>query len=422
MHCIKYNKTPPKSFNYLKFYRFRHAEIISARFFSKSIGYSMNPLRQIGGHIMSITVCKFGGSSVSDASMFLRVSGIIRSNADRKYIVLSAPGKRNSRDEKITDLFYRAHDAGRCGDYSILSHIFSRYAEIRDALAPDFDLESEFARIRANIHTSADYAASRGEYLCAKLFAAYAGFPFIDAAELIFFDSDGNIDMEKSACAARATLHPPGCAVIPGFYGSMPDGSIKTFSRGGSDVSGALIAAFLNADLYENWTDVDGLYTADPAIVPDAQRSPGVSLAQMERIASAGAKLLHPDSLGVLRGCRIDTLLKNTFLPGNAGTRISEDHIGCVRCVTGRQGLYMLSEAAADCSSGAETLLHSLPMPGSVRVSLVCAFGLSGEQINTIRQTMDPIHIIHMQDHIQIIVPDREYINTIRTVHTILMH
>jgi len=369
---------------------------------------------------MSLTVCKFGGSSVSDAGMFVRVSRIIRSDASRKYIVLSAPGKRYKSDEKITDLLFQAHEALQLGDASILPRIFNRYAAIRDALCPEFDLEAEFARLRRQLHASSlDFAASRGEYLCAKLFAAYAKLPFVDAAELMHFSGDGGIDIEKTRCSIREHLIPLGSAVIPGYYGVDAAGAIRTFSRGGSDVSGALLAAALDADLYENWTDVAGLYTADPAIVPNAVRTPEVSFSQMERIAAAGAKLLHPDALLPLRGSGIDVVLKNTFSSGLEGTRISESFNGCIRCVTGRKELYMLGDPANE--TGSTPLLHTYPAQGSVPVSVVRAFGLEESALSEIRRLLSPIHIIHMQDHMQIIIPVKEYENTIRRVHDFMM-
>lgn len=370
---------------------------------------------------MSTTVCKFGGSSVSDASMFVRVNRIIRSDSSRKYIVLSAPGKRTHEDEKITDLLYRAHEACCLGDHSILASIFKRYASIRDALIPDFDLEAEFASIRSNIHISMDYAASRGEYLCAKLFAAYARLPFVDAAELIRFDINGNIDFEATSDLVRKRLLPLERAVIPGFYGAMPDGYIKTFSRGGSDVSGALLAAAIGANLYENWTDVDGLFTADPNIVSGTVRNKMVRLDQMEEISAAGAKLMHPDALRPLHNTRIDTLLKNTFSPGAPGTRISEDFIGSVRCVTGRRNLYLLGDPLQVCANDAQPLLHSFPLPGCVLVAAVSIFGMDDDKLAELKEVLKPIHIIHMRNHIQIIIPDQEYESTIRIAHEILI-
>ena len=366
---------------------------------------------------MSLTVCKFGGSSLADAGMFVRVERILRSDAARRYIVVSAPGARFPGDEKITDLLYRAHEANRSGDHSILAQIFARYAAIRDALAPNFDLEGEFARLDDELCLSLDHAASRGEYLCAKLFAAYTNLPFVDAAELFFFSADGTIDMEATARAVRSRLLPLERAVVPGFYGMAKGCGVRTFTRGGSDVSGALLAAALNADLYENWTDVDGLFTADPSLVSHPERNLLVSLDQMESIAAAGAKLLHPEALRPLRGTGIDTLLKNTFSPDAPGTRVSETCDIPVRCVTGQPSIYV----SGDPGSGSKMSLCELPLQNSVRAALVCAYGLTDARIRRIVHEIKPIHIIHMQDHVQIIIPEREYENTIRFVHAVLM-
>lgn len=367
---------------------------------------------------MSLTVCKFGGSSISDAGMFVRVNRILQSDSSRKYIVLSAPGKRFADDAKITDLLYKAYEGSQHGDISILAQIFSRYASIRDALCPAFDLETEFVRIRSKISLSADYAASRGEYLCAKLFAAYTGIPFVDAHGLFYFKDDGSIDFEKTRTAVKRQLMPLERAIIPGFYATAAEGSIRTFTRGGSDVSGALLAAALDADLYENWTDVDGLFTADPSIVPEARRNLQISLRQMERIAGAGAKLLHPDALLPLRGTGIDTVLKNTFSPGLYGTRISEGYHGEVCCVTGERQLYMMGDVSTDENS--IPILHTLPLPGCMQVASVRAFGLPECSVHQITELLKPIHIIHMQDHIQIIIPEKEYESAIRIVHSFL--
>ena len=365
---------------------------------------------------MSIRVCKFGGSSVADAAMFAKVRRIISECPSRRYIVLSAPGKRSSGDEKITDLLIRAHLDSCRADYSILAQIFDRYASIRRALAPGFRLEEEFLQIRRRLHTSLDYAASRGEYLCAKLFCAYSGLNFVDAEELLFFRSDGGIDFHKSRAAVQEKLLCHERAVIPGFYGSDASGHIRTFSRGGSDVSGALIAALADAELYENWTDVDGLYTADPCIVENPRRSPAVSLAQMEQICAAGAKLLHPDALSPLKGRSIDVMLKNTFAPGAEGTRISESCRENVRCVTGRRSLYMLSSGA---DAPGCPVLYQLPAENSLPVSAVSAFGLSDAQLKRVRRQLKPSHIINRQDHIDLIIPRQEYETVIRRVHAI---
>lgn len=367
---------------------------------------------------MSITVCKFGGSSVCDGDRFAQVRSILRADSDRRFIVLSAPGRRFPGDDKITDLLYRAWDAADDTAQFIFTRIYLRYASIRDQCAPDFDLEEEFSRIRRRFRTSRDYAASRGEYLCARLFAAYIGLPFVDAGELYHFDAEGRIDSAATRRALRERLLPLGSAVVPGFYGSLPDGSLRTFSRGGSDVSGALTAAALEADVYENWTDVDGLFTADPNIVPDARRNRCVSLHQMERLAWAGAQVLHPDALEPLKGTGIDTLLKNTYCPDAEGTRISESCPAFVPCITGRRGLYIAADFNPE---NCCPLPRRTPFEGSMRVASVNAFGLTGAQAARVETTIDSIHIIHMQDHLQIIIPERDYAATIRRIHEILL-
>lgn len=366
---------------------------------------------------MSLIVCKFGGSSVCDADMFLRVRDIVRSNADRKYIVLSAPGKRSPQDSKITDLLYRAHEAGCAGDQFIFSQIFQRYASIRDRLAPRFDLEAEFAQLRTQSRISTtDLAVSRGEYLCAKLFAAFMELPFVDAQELFIFSPEG-IDLPETRRRIRERLPPLGRAVIPGFYGLLPGCGVRTFTRGGSDVSGALLAAALDADVYENWTDVDGLFSADPSLVPDAVRHGCVSLSQMERIARAGASLLHPDALSPLRGSGIQTCIKSTRAPEAPGTCICEYFLPTVPCVTGSCGMYMLSSPPG----GSELLLHPTPASGARRVDVISAFGLTDAQAEEVTAQLHPIHIIHMQDHKQIIIEEGGYAEAVRKIHGILM-
>lgn len=365
---------------------------------------------------MGITVCKFGGTSLADAGMFIRVKRILDSDPDRRYIVLSAPGKRFADDEKITDLLYRYHQS-QFSDDTILSRIFMRYARIRDALAPDFNLEAEFAQLRGCAVISADFAASRGEYLCARLFSAFAEIPFVDAARLFILDTQGRVDMERTKAAVQSILGPMQCAVIPGFYAATPDGQIKTFSRGGSDVSGALAAAALQADLYENWSDVDGLFTGDPAQIPGVRRHAKVSYRQMEAIAAAGAQLMHPDALAPLRGSGIDVLLKNSFNPGAEGTRITEACNDIVSCVTARKAYFMPDSIN---NSDSCALLHSLPVPGSISVCVVSVFGLTHEKQADLQHTLQPIHTIHMRDHLEIIMPESQRAEALRAVHALL--
>ncbi len=220
-------------------------------------------------------VAKFGGSSLADAAQFRKVKEIVEMNHERKYIVPSAPGKRGPGDDKITDLLYAAHRAASEGKAfrHLLERIQARYEEIADELQIDMDFGKEFAVIEENLKKGAtpDYAASRGEYLNGRLLARYLEMPFVDAAEVVRFSADGRLKEEETNTLIGDRLATLRRAVIPGFYGAEEDGTVRTFSRGGSDVSGALVARAVNADIYENWTDVTGFRMADPRIVPDAQ-------------------------------------------------------------------------------------------------------------------------------------------------------
>ena len=211
---------------------------------------------------MSIITAKFGGTSLASASQIKKVADIIRANPDRRYVVASAPGKRFSDDIKITDLLYKLHAQFTNGeDFSgTLDKISQRYSEIISELGIEFDIDSELDAIQKNIiaGASADYPASRGEYINSKIIAKFLGWEFVDASEVIFFKDNGHLNEKKTFKAMGERLAALDYAVIPGFYGSLPDGSIKTFSRGGSDVTGSIVARSVNADLYENWTDVSG--------------------------------------------------------------------------------------------------------------------------------------------------------------------
>ncbi len=220
---------------------------------------------------MSIKVVKFGGSSLADAPHFKQVASIIKADPSRKFVIPSAPGKRFSSDTKVTDLLYACYEEARAGkDISeTYSKIVARYNDIINQLGLDFDLSGEFEYIKnALTHRSGrDFAASRGEYLNALILSKYIGYDFIDAENVIFFKDNGTFDEERTDAALREELQKHSTAVIPGFYGSMPNGTIKTFSRGGSDVTGSIIAKAADADIYENWTDVSGFMMADPRII-----------------------------------------------------------------------------------------------------------------------------------------------------------
>ena len=261
-------------------------------------------------------VVKFGGSSLASAAQFQKAGEIIRSEKSRKYVIPSAPGKRNSRDTKITDMLYLCYDKAEKGlDYSEeWKFITSRYQEIIDGLSLTLSLEKEFEQIREQFEQKAgrQYAASRGEYLNGLIMAAYLEFEFVDAADVIFFDKDGRLNTEKTNSMLQQRLENTGCAVIPGFYGSDPDGNVTTFSRGGSDITGSLVAKAVHADLYENWTDVSGFLVADPRIVKDPAVIETITYRELRELSYMGATVLHEDAIFPVRKEGIPINIRNT--------------------------------------------------------------------------------------------------------------
>ena len=276
-----------------------------------------------------IRVSKFGGSSLADAGQFAKVREILLSNPSRRYVVPSAPGKRAANDEKITDMLYECHRLAQAGeDFSALfERIADRYRSIADSLSLDVPLEELFRTVRAGIENSErpDYAASRGEYLNGILLSAYLGWDFIDAADGILFDAEGKLDQNATQDALSALLREHEYAVVPGFYGSMPDGTVHTFSRGGSDISGAIVARAAHADLYENWTDVNGCLMADPRIVRDPKPIRHVTYRELRELSYMGASVLHEEAIFPVRMAGIPTNIRNTNAPEEPGTLISHD-------------------------------------------------------------------------------------------------
>ena len=276
-----------------------------------------------------IRVSKFGGSSLADAGQFAKVREILLSNPSRRYVVPSAPGKRTANDEKITDMLYECHRLAQAGeDFSALfERIADRYRSIADSLSLDVPLEELFRTVRAGIENSErpDYAASRGEYLNGILLSAYLGWDFIDAADGILFDADGKLDQNATQDALSALLREHEYAVVPGFYGSMPDGTVHTFSRGGSDISGAIVARAAHADLYENWTDVNGCLMADQRIVRDPKPIRHVTYRELRELSYMGASVLHEEAIFPVRMAGIPTNIRNTNAPEEPGTLISHD-------------------------------------------------------------------------------------------------
>ena len=273
-------------------------------------------------------VVKFGGSFLASARQFKKVGDIIRSDKARRYVIPSAPGKRSSKDEKVTDMLYACYDAASTGGSykKLLNKIKDRYHEIINGLDLNLNLDHEFERIEENFLGGAgrDYAASRGEYLNGIVMANYLGYEFIDAAEVIFFDDKGNFEADLTNQELAERLEHVDRAVIPGFYGSKHDGSIKTFSRGGSDVTGSIVARAIHADLYENWTDVSGFLVTDPRIVEDPEVIETITYKELRELSYMGASVLHEDAIFPVRKEGIPINIRNTNKPEDKGTLIVE--------------------------------------------------------------------------------------------------
>ena len=273
-------------------------------------------------------VVKFGGSSLADAKQFKKAGDIVRADATRLYVVPSAPGKRNSSDTKVTDMLIEAYRiAANDGDLDRqLAAIKARYDEIITGLGLDFTLDDEFEVIADTLKKDPylDYAASRGEYLNGKIMAKYLGFDFVDPFDTIFFNEEGSLNTYKTEKEMKAALQKTQGAVVPGFYGRGKDGRVKTFSRGGSDVTGSIVAAAASVDVYENWTDVSGFLVADPRIVKDPVGIDTITYRELRELSYMGASVLHEDAIFPVRSKGIPINIKNTNRPQDEGTWIVE--------------------------------------------------------------------------------------------------
>ncbi len=305
---------------------------------------------------MGIRVCKFGGSSVADADQLRKVRAIVEARADRRFVVPSAPGKRFSADEKVTDLLYRAEAVTRRPDSKgasfdqIFDQIAERYRKIVSDLGLAFDLDPALAEVHDTIRrgASADYAASRGEYLCGLIVAKLLDRPFIDPADMIRFDDAGRFLSEETQALVADRLIREGQGVVPGFYGARADGSIKTFSRGGSDMTGSIVARGVAADLYENWTDVPGLLMTDPRIVESPATIASITYRELRELSYMGATVLHEEAIFPVRVAGIPVQILDTNDPGAPGTRItSADHdavpAGRVTGIAGRKDFTIIA-------------------------------------------------------------------------------
>ena len=301
---------------------------------------------------MGIKVAKFGGSSLADAGQFKKVRDIILSDPDRRYVVPSAPGKRTSDDIKVTDLLYQCYRLAHTGrDYSeCFSQIVDRLCGIVSELGLHIDLlpllhetEMEIAR-----ESDPDYAASRGEFFSGIILSEYLGWPFIDAADVIRFDRMGAYASESTNEALSEMLKKYDHAVIPGFYGSMPTGKIKTFARGGSDISGAIVARAAGASVYENWTDVSGFLMADPRIIDNPKRIKQLTYRELRELSYMGATVLHEDAIFPVRKAGIPTNIRNTNRPSDPGTMITVDlpedaQMGTITGIAGHKNFTLLN-------------------------------------------------------------------------------
>jgi aspartate kinase len=277
---------------------------------------------------MSVKVVKFGGSSLADAGQIKKAAAIIKSDADRRYVVPSAPGKRFKEDIKVTDMLYACYEKAALGeDFSKdFENIKKRYNDIIADLGLDLSLEKQFEQIKNNLaHAGREYAASRGEYLNGIVIAAYLGYTFIDAADVIVFSDEGVMQRHETVAKLRERLANEDHAVIPGFYGKSYSGVVRTFSRGGSDVTGSLVARAVHAGVYENWTDVSGILVADPRVVDSPVVIPVITYKELRELSYMGFSVLHEDAIFPVRTAGIPINIRNTNAPEDDGTMIVPD-------------------------------------------------------------------------------------------------
>ncbi len=338
---------------------------------------------------MGKIVVKFGGSSLSDAAQFRKVRDIIRMDPRRCYVVPSAPGRRFPEDEKITDLLYRTYRARKNGENiePIFQRVRERYLSIAEKLGLSFPIARELDEVERLIREGAseDFCASRGEYLNGLLLADYLGFAFLDPKDLVFFNDDGTFDSERTNAVMAEKLKTVPQAVIPGFYGSIRNGEIHTFSRGGSDISGSIVARAAYAELYENWTDVNGFLMADPHIVPNARPIRSITYRELRELSYMGATVLHEDSVFPVHRAGIPTNIRNTNAPEEIGTMIThgaveEPNPFVITGIAGRLGFSVISVEKA--------MMNGEVGFGRKVLQAVEEFGLSFEHMPTGIDTM----------------------------------
>ncbi len=369
---------------------------------------------------MQTKVVKFGGSSLADAEHFKQVASIIKADPARKYVIASAPGKRNDDDKKVTDMLYTCYQMIRNHqDISVqYKMITERYTEIINNLEIDFDITGELEYIKNAMmaRSGRDFAASRGEYLNSLILAKYLDFDFIDAENVIFFKDDGSFDEEKTNLAMKEELAKSEKAVIPGFYGSMPNGTIKTFSRGGSDITGSIVARAVNADLYENWTDVSGFLMADPRIVPNPLPISVITYRELRELSYMGAGVLHEDAIFPVQKEGITINIRNTNHPEDEGTLIVPSIKDCandyiITGVAGKKGFSVINIEKNQMGShfGFATRvfqcldkygIHCEHLPSSI--DTMCPVVSTAELNERIDEFLPELHRITDADHISV--------------------
>ncbi len=356
-------------------------------------------------------VVKFGGSSMADAGQYRKIREILLADPERTVVVVSAAGKRDKKDHKLTDLLYLCYAHTQYGvDCSqVYDLIVTRYLEIQRELNLSIDLEPEFIALKDRLDNksiSQDELVSRGEYFSAKLMASYLGFDFVDAADWVRFKLDGSVDMEKSYVSLREQVGANG-VVIPGFYGRMPDGHIRTFSRGGSDITGALAAAALDARVYENWTDVSGILMADPRIVENPEAIPEVTYDELRELSYSGAQVLHEGTIFPVREKNIPVNIRNTNAPNDPGTMIQEtfpadhDRDRFITGITGKKNFSILSMSKRGMSNEVGVLRKMLTVLERYNISIDYApNGIDNVSVVMPSESLDP-YLYAIMDEIQ---------------------
>ena len=329
-----------------------------------------------------IKVCKFGGSSVADAGQFLKIKNIVKSDKSRKFVVVSAVGKANKDDHKITDLLYVLYSHVKYGvDYeSILKIVEDKYNAIKNELGLSINLDAEFDEIRKNLnkHCDVDYVVSRGEYLSAKLMADYLGGIFVDAKDVIFFGYDNKFYFDKIEKALEKYEGSDKVIVVPGFYGSLPNGKIRCMSRGGSDITGAVIANVVNASVYENFTDVSGIMVADPRIVDKPVSVKRITYAELREMSYMGASVLHDEAIFPVKAKNIPLNILNTNDPSHPGTMILEtcdeydekEEPLVISGITGKKGFSSIFVAKSHIASEVGVLKEALGVISKYNISV----------------------------------------------------